>query len=93
MDYMIHGNIPIDIRRPQISEELKESIKYMRRRIEIKHKNQELDQLEAEEKRHKLRLEEEMQNNDNAEQMDFSNYLFDNVTGKVTDIKSDFRLS
>lgn len=39
MDYMIHGNIPIDIRRPQISEELKESIKYMRRRIEIKHKN------------------------------------------------------
>jgi hypothetical protein len=25
--------------------------------------------------------------------MDFSNYMFDNITGKVTDIKSDFRLA
>jgi hypothetical protein len=51
MDFQIYGNIPIDMRRPAISEELKENIKYMRRRIEIKHKNMELDKLEAEQKK------------------------------------------
>lgn len=50
-DYMIHGNVPIEKRRPPISDDLKESIKYMRRRVDIKHRNLELDQLEAENKK------------------------------------------
>lgn len=45
-EYQIHGNIPIDKRRPPISEDLKESIKYMRRRVELKHRNLELDKIE-----------------------------------------------
>jgi hypothetical protein len=34
-------------------------------------------------------MEEEMNDDENA-QRDFSNYLFDNSTGKVTDITKNF---
>jgi hypothetical protein len=37
-------------------------------------------------------VEEERLKNDKGP-MDFSNYIFDNTTGKPIDIKSDFRLS
>jgi hypothetical protein len=92
LEYQIYGNVPVDMRRPPISDDLKDSIGYMRRRIEIKHKNMELDMIEAENKRKQRILEEEMAKDDNGDR-DFSKYLFDNVTGKVTDISRDFRLS
>ena len=89
---MIHGNIPIEKRRPPISEDLKESIKYMRKRVDIKHRNRELDLLEQEQKRKQKILEAEMAKDDNGK-TDFSKFMFDNSTGKVTDISKDFRLS
>ena len=58
--FYIHGNIPIDKRRAPISEDLKESIKYMRRRVELKHRNLELDKLEQENKRRLKIIEDEM---------------------------------
>lgn len=64
----------------------------MRRRVELKHKNQELDQQHLEQARRLKFIEEEMAKDDNGD-IDFSKYMFDNVTGKVTDISRDFRLS
>lgn len=91
-DFQILGNIPIDKRRPKISDDQREAIKYMRKRIEIKHRNLELDRMHAEQAKRLKFIEDEMAKDDNGEN-DFSKYMFDNVTGKVTDISRDFRLS
>ena len=64
----------------------------MRRRVELKHRNLELDKLEQENKRRLKIIEDEMAKDEQG-QKDFSKYMFDNSTGKVTDISKDFRLS
>ena len=80
------------MKRAPISEEMKDSIKYMRLRVEIKHKNQELVQLDVQSKQNEKQIEYEQLKNEKAP-IDFSNYMFDNVTGKATDIKSDYKLA
>ena len=78
--------------RAPISDDLKDSIKYMRRRVELKHRNLDLDIQEQENKRRLKIIEDEMAKDENGLK-DFSKYMFDNCTGKVTDISKDFKLS
>lgn len=73
----ILGNIPLEERQKDIPEEIADNIKYLRRRVEAKHRFLEAEERERE--RIKLQLQRHEQNpGENVDIVDNSNYVFDN---------------
>jgi hypothetical protein len=62
----------------------------MRRRVEIKQKKKEMERRQEELKKQKEEEEEQLIKNQKGQEIDLSNYIFDNITGKVVDIDKDF---